>query len=105
MSLTFSLPGQKQNLPLVETGRGRHFRLEAHRWLLGRIWTWAHSTSAVDEGRGRRRARVEARRHGVGGPDERRGLVEGRPGLEEAGLLLQGRRLTVEGRGRREGRP
>lgn len=42
---------------------------------------------------------VEAGRHGISGADERRGrLVQGRPRLDEARLLLERRRLAVQGR-------
>lgn len=48
---------------------------------------------------------VEAGRHGISWADERRGrLVQGRPRLDEARLLLERRGLPVQGRSGGEGR-
>lgn len=49
------------------------------------------------KGQGSRRAGVEARRQRVGGADERRGLLQGGAWLQEASLLLERRRLAVQG--------
>lgn len=63
------------------------------------------SSRVVAEGHGRRWAGVKARGEGVGGADERRGLLQGGAGLQEASLLLEGRRLAMQGGRGREGGP
>lgn len=71
--------------------------------LLGGARTWPPGVAA--EGHGSRRAGVEAGGQGVGGADERRRLLQGGAGLQEAGLLLEGWRLAVQGGRGREGGP
>lgn len=71
--------------------------------LLGGAWT--RSPGVAAEGHGSGRAWVEAWWQGVGGADERRRLLQGGAGLQEPGLLLEGRGLAVQGGRGREGWP
>lgn len=65
------------------------------RGLLGRAG--ARPCRVSTEGQGTRRSGVEAGWHWVGGTDERWGLLQGRSGLQEAGLLLEWWGLAVQG--------
>lgn len=62
------------------------------RGLLG--GTLARAPGVTAEAYGSR-AGVEAWRHGVGGSDERRGLLKGGARLQKASLLLEGWWLSV----------
>lgn len=71
--------------------------------LLGRART--RPPGVATEGHRSGRARVEARWQGIGGADERRRLLQGGAGLQEAGLMLEGRGLAVQGGRGWEGGP
>lgn len=70
---------------------GSHARGELSR-------AWSRTPGVATEAHGTSWSRVEAGRQRVGWADERRGLLQHGSGLKEPGLMLEGRRLAVQGR-------